>query len=189
MMKKWMTVLLALAMMLCFVGCGSDAADAPVADNVPVEETAAPESELSFPVTVRLENSDELLNFINCINSGTPVTYENVMDENDQEITYRLAYDGQACMIEATMMQDGEEVTASSLVAQFGMLPMTMVYTNMFGGFDEAAYEAQLENMGLSLWLGASREALDENLYIVYALLPTGTPVVFDYFVNSAPVG
>ncbi len=188
MMKKWMAVLLALAMMLCFVGCGSEAADTPVAENTPVEESAAAESELSFPVTVRLENSDELMNFINCINSGTAVTYENVMEENGQAITYTLTYNGMSCLLEASVVQDGEEITASDYVAQFGMAPLKLMYTDMFGNFDEAAYVAKLESMGLSMWMDSSREALDENLCIVYAVLSQGALIVFDYYVNT-PMG
>lgn len=188
MMKKWMAVLLALAMMLCFAGCGSETTDTPVSAQTPAEETAEPENELSFPVTVRLENSDELMNFIDCINSGTAVTYENVMEENGQQITYTLTYNGMSCLLEASMMQDGEELTASDYVAQFGMAPLKLMYTDMFGGFDEAAYVAKLESMGLSMWMDSSREALDENLCIVYAVLSQGSLIVFDYYVNT-PVG
>lgn len=188
MMKKWTAVLLALAMMLCLAGCGGETVQTPVSEQTPTEDTATSESELSFPVTVRLENSDELMNFINCINSGTAVTYENVMEENGQSITYTLTYNGMSCLLEASMVQDGEEITASDLVAQFGMAPLKLMYTDMFGGFDEAAYVAKLESMGLSMWMDSSREALDENLCIVYAVLSQGAFIVFDYYVNS-PVG
>ncbi len=178
MMKKLTALLLAATMLLCLTGCGQateesvggavtfDELTHTLGYAVQQEEQAA--EELSLPVTFKLDNSPELLDFMTAVNEGRATTYTNTLNEYGvggvlEEVTYTIDFDGQSAYI---IRKAGDEVSAPMAIAQFGMGELAKACVNMLGGFDQALFEQMIH--ALELDYPGSEEVLDRALDSVF---------------------
>ncbi len=198
MMKKMTAVLVAVAMLVCFAGCKT-APEEPVGGvltfdeltdtlGYATQETEQATGELSLPVTFKLDNSAELLDFMQAVTENRPITYTNTLNEigvggTIEEVTYTIEYDGAAAYI--TREVNGE-VTGPTAIAQFGMGLLAQACQNMLGGFDQALFEQMIQVLELDYWYKNYPYHMVYGVNAVIAVTTDGQYVVFDYYFDKS---
>lgn len=198
MMKKITAVLLAAAMLLCFTGCET-APEEQVGGvltfdeltntlGYAIQQTEQAVDELSLPVTFKLDNSEELLDFMLAISENRPCTYTNTLQEIGvggvlEDVTYTVDYDGASAYI--TREVNGE-VTGPVAIAQFGMALLANACQDMLGNFDQALFEQMIDVLDVEYWYKQYPYHMLYGVNAVIAVTADGQYVVFDYYFDKS---
>lgn len=198
MMKKITAALLAAAMLLCLTGCQA-APEESVSGVLTFDELtntlgyatqqpAQPTDGLSLPVTFRLDNRAELLDFMSAVTQNQPVTYTNTLNEFTvggvlEEVTYTVEYDGTAAYV--TREANGE-VSGPFMVAQFGLSLLANACQNMLGGFDQALFEQMIDALDVEYWYKNYPYHMLYGINAVLAVTTDGQYIVLDYYFDKS---
>ena len=200
MMKKFLAGVIAVAMLIMMVGC-TDAPEEPVGGVLTFDELTdvlgvsaqQPEqttSDPSLPVTFRLGNKAELLDFMSAITENRPVTYSNTLREYGaggvlEEVTYTIEYDGASAYV---TRQTKDEVTAPMPIVQFGMAMLAKACQDMTGNFDPALFGQMMSAINMDYWYKYYPYHMLYGVNAVIAVTADGQYVVFDYYFDSSTV-
>lgn len=201
MMKKLMAVVLAVTMLLAMTGCAG-APEEPVGGTLTFDEltdmlgVSAQQPEqatdgLSLPVSFKLTNSPELLDFMQAVTEGRTVTYTNTLKElgadgTFEEVTYTVEFDGAAAYI----TREGKDgVTGPTPIVQFGMGMLAQACQDMAGNFDQALFAQMMSAMNMDYWFKYYPYHMLYGVNAVLAVTADGQYVVFDYYFDSSVGG
>lgn len=203
MMKKWLAVLTAVAMLLCFAGCGT----APSEEKPDVGESSSETealtyeellellgmaggsgSSLTLPVNWTVYNSEELTSFMQAVTFQQPTEYTNTLNEyaadgTIQEVTYTVNYDGASATVTRTV--DGA-MPQTAQIAQFGMMLLANACVDATGSFDQMLFAQQMELLDMSLLFEQYPYYMLYGVNAVVALTTEGQYVVFDYYFDES---
>lgn len=198
MIKKIVAGVLAVVMLTAMTGC-TETPEEPVSGTLTFDELTdmlgvsaqQPEQtidELSLPVSFKLTNSPELLDFMQAVTENRPVTYTNTLKEFGadgvlEDVTYTVEYDGASAYI-TRQAKDG--VTGATPIVQFGMGMLAQACQDMAGNFDQALFEQMMSALNMDYWFKYYPYHMLYGVNAVIAVTADGQYLVFDYYFDSS---
>ena len=198
MMKKVMAGVLAMVILLAMTGC-AQSPEEPVSGTLTFDELTdllgvsaqqpVPETDgLSLPVSFKLANSAELLDFMQAVTENRAVTYTNTLKEFGadgvfEDVTYTVEFDGAAAQI----TREGKDgVTGPVPIVQFGMGMLAQACQDAQGNFNQALFEQMMSAMNMDYWFKYYPYHMLYGVNAVLAVTADGQYLVFDYYFDSS---
>ena len=200
MIKKVLAGVLAATMLLAMTGC-AETPEEPVSGTLTFDEltdllgVSTQQAEqttdgLCLPVSFKLTNSPELLDFMQAITEGRAITYTNTVkkltaDGTFEDVTYTVEFDGAA----AYVTREGTDgVTDPAPIVQFGMGMLAQACQDMAGNFDQVLFEQMMSAMDMDYWFKYYPYHMLYGVNAVIAVTSDGQYVIFDYYFDSSVV-